>query len=265
LVDIEAAAFFNRNNESGDPLRIWEIKVRHAVEGAGAGLAQIKNMMAERPHLSDEMRAITSDIFRETSAAEMGDYPYAQMVLEFSSMLAQDPSGDMARLKIAEEMAAIGLPETALDVLAPNLVRPDAQATHIQAAAFVQLFEPAKALEVLAGDESLSGYKIRLNAYLQMENFAAVAQLLNDEYAEEISMNDVALRAGDWAKIQDAGAVGTLASYVQGGTVEEGNMTEHSLSPMTAEESPSLKAARDLLTENNESMQFLNEVLAEGQ
>jgi len=34
---------------------------------------------------------------------------------------------------------------------------------------------------------------------------------------------------------------------------------------MTAEESPSLKAARDLLTENNESMQFLNEVLAEGQ
>ena len=97
LLDIESAAFFNRNTQSADPLRIWEIKVRHEIEGANAGLTQIKEMLAERPHLSDEMRAITSDIFKATSAEMIGDYLYAQMVLEFADMLAQGPGGDVAR------------------------------------------------------------------------------------------------------------------------------------------------------------------------
>jgi len=268
LVDIESAAFFNRNTDSADPLRIWEIKVRHEIEGASAGLAQIKDMLTERPHLIDELRVMTSDIFEVTIAEQVGDYPYAQMVLQFADMLDQGASGDAARLKIAEEMASIGLPETALDVLAPNLGRPNAETKHIQAAAFVQLFQPARALVVLEGDESLVGYKIRLRAYLQMEDFTSVARLLNEEHAQEISLNDVALRAGDWAKIQDAGAVGTLASYVQDGVqdgVEEGEMPVENLPPMAAEEMPSLKAARDLLADNRESMQFLEEVLADGQ
>ena len=161
-------------------------------------------------------------------------------------------------------MASIGLPETALDVLSPNLSRPDAHATHIQAAAFVQLFQPAQAIVILDGDESLEGYKIRLNAYLQMEDFTAVVRLLNDDHAQNVSLNDVALRAGDWAKIQDAGAVGTLASYVLGG-VEGSIMPEETLPPMVSAELPSLKAARELLTDNQESMRFLEGVLTEGQ
>ncbi len=261
LVDLESAAFFNRDTEFADPLRLWEIKVRAEVAGADAALAQINEMLSKRPDLSTDLTEITTDIFSNSSAADIGDYAYAQMVLQFSDMLDQGPSGDAARLKIAEEMAAIGLPETALDVLSPNLARATAEARYVQAAAYVQLFEPGQALAVLAEDESLPAYKIRLNAYLQMEDFAAVARLLNEEHAKDISINDVALRAGDWAKIQDAGAVGTLASYVQG---EDAPVAE-ALPPMVADERPTLKAARALLANNGESMRFLEGVLAGGE
>ncbi len=261
LLDLESSAFFNRNTEFADPLRLWEIKVRAKVAGADAALAQIEEMLAERPDLSRELIDITTDVFANSSAATLGDYPYAQMVLRFADLLDQGPAGDVARLKIAEEMATIGLPETALDVLAPNLSRTTAEARYVQAAAYVQLFQPMQALAVLAEDESLTGYKIRLSAYLQMEDFTAVAQLLNEDYAKDISINDVALRAGDWAKIQDAGAVGTLASYVQGVAAPEAE----SLPPMVADEAPSLKAARELLANNGESMRFLEDVLAGGE
>ncbi|NOR62733.1 MAG: hypothetical protein GQ535_09610 [Rhodobacteraceae bacterium] len=264
LVDIESAAFFNRESENSDPLKIWEIKVRHEVAGAEMALAQIEEILSERPHLNHELTGIAAEIFGDTDAEDMGDYLYAQMVLRYVDMLDQGEGGDSARLKIAEEMAAIGLPESAIDVLAPNLARPNATTQHVEAAAYVQLFQPAQALVILEADESLAGYKIKLNAYLQLEDFEAVAQLLNHDHAKEISLNDVALRAGDWEKIQDAGAVGTLASYVQGENANTEMALDESLSPMMAEALPSLKAARALLAHNQESMQFLEGVLADG-
>ncbi|MBL1438245.1 MAG: hypothetical protein COB08_018860 [Rhodobacteraceae bacterium] len=259
LVDLESAAFFNRNAELADPLRLWEIKVRAEVAGADAALAQIEEMLVERPDLNMELVNIVTDIFANSSAAQLGDYPYAQMVLRFADLLDQGMAGDIARLKIAEEMAAMGLPETALEVLSPNLHRATAEVRYIEAAAYVQLYQPTQALAILDEDSSLQAYKIRLSAYLQMEDFEAVAQLLNEEHASEISINDIALRAGDWAKIQDAGAVGTLASYVQGVVPAEAA----ALAPMVAQEAPTLKAARALLANNEESMRFLEGVLAE--
>ncbi len=261
LVDLETAAFINRNTEFSDSLRLWEIKVRAKVAGADTALAQIESMLAARPDLGVELREMAADIFAQNSADMLGDYPYAQMVLRFADLLDQGPKGDIARLKIAEEIAAIGLPETALDVLAPNLERATPEVLQAEAAAYVQLFQPDQALEVLANDTSLPAYKIRLNAYLQMEDFTAVARLLNEDFAKDISLNDVALRAGDWEKIKDAGAVGTLASYVQGANSPDAM----ALPAMMADESPTLKAARALLADNEESMRFLEDVLAEGE
>jgi len=213
--------------------------------------------------LSQGLTALAAEIFKATSADAMGDYMYAQMVLRYADLLDQGELGDEARLKIAEEMAAVGLPESALDILAPNLSRPNAAAQHIEAAAYVQLFQPAKALAILEADESLVGYKIKVNAYLQQEDYGAVAELLNHDHAREISLNDVALRAGDWAKIQDAGPVGTLASYVQGENLITESIPEETLSPMTADEIPSLRAARLLLAHNQEGMKFLEGVITE--
>ncbi len=263
LVDLESAAFFHRNTDFANPLRLWEIKVRAELAGAEAALMQIEENLSERPELKAPLQEIAADIFINNSAEIQGDYPYAQMVLRYEGLLDQGPLGDEARLKIAAEMAGIGLPETALDLLSPNLERASEGAQIIEAAAYVQLFQPARALEILAGDESLEAYKTRLNAYLQMEDFAAVAALLNEDHAKEISLNDVALRAGDWAKIQDAGAVGTLASYAQGGADDV--PPEEVLPPMAADENPTLKAARALLADNQQSMQFLEDVLAESE
>ncbi len=265
LLDLESASFFNRKNESANGLRLWEIKVRNVVEGADSALKQIKTTLAERPQMHADLNPVISNIFETTRADMMGDYPYAQTVLQYADMLDQGPAGDPARLKIAEEMTAIGLPETALDMLAPNLGRATISAKHIEAAAYVQLYQPAHALDILTGDESLAGYKIRLNAYLQMEDFTAVAQLLNQDFAKDISLNDVALRAGDWAKIKDAGAVGTLASYMQNTSVDSPVSPDQTLPPMVAEGAPSLKATRALLADNQKSMKFLEGVLAQGQ
>ncbi len=260
LVDLESAAFFHRETEAANPLRLAEIRVRSAVAGPEAGLAQIAENLTERPAMTEALQEITAEIFQTASAEAMGDYAYAQMVLRYADLLAQGPKGDAARLRIAQEMAAIGLPEAALDVLAPNLSRPHAApARHIEAAAYVQLFEPEQALAVLGEDSSLGAYKIRLNAHLQMGDYAAVAALLNDPHAKDISLTDVALRAGDWEKIQDAGAVGALASYVQGAAQSE------ALPPMVADESPTLRAARSLLADNARSVRVLEDVLAEGQ
>jgi hypothetical protein len=267
LVDLESAAFLNRNTARADSLKLWEIKVRAQVEGPDAALAQIKQTFAERPQLGEDLTREVADIFEHADSGTIGDYAYAQMVLRYGDMLDQGAAGDAARLKIAREMTAIGLPETALDMLAPNLQRPGADTRQIQAAAYVQLFQPARALEILKGDDSLAAYKTRLNAYLQLEDYAAVAKLLNQDYAKEISLNDVALRAGDWEKIKDAGVAGTLASYMRGGAQapDAAPAPAETLPAMAIPEAPSLKAARDLLAENQQSVQILNDVLAAGQ
>ncbi len=261
LVDLESSAFFNRKTANADRLRLWEIRVRNAVQGADKALAQLSENLQTRPEIDGPLRQIAAEIFEKATAEQTGDYRYAQLVLQYADLLEQGPEGDAARLKIAEEMAGIGLPEIALDVMVPNLTRADAKARHVEAAAYLKLYQPAQALSVLEGDEGLDAYKIRLSAYLQLEDFAAVAAMLNEPYAKEISLNDVALRAGDWEKIKDAGAVGTLASYVQGGDAAGGNAA---LAPMGATETPSLQAARELLATNQESMKFLEGVLAQG-
>ncbi len=261
LVDLESSAFFNRNTANADRLRLWEIRVRNAVQGADKALAQLSENLQTRPEIGGPLRQIAAEIFEKATAEQTGDYQYAQLVLQYTDLLEQGPEGDAARLKIAEEMAGIGLPEIALDVMAPNLTRADAEARHVEAAAYLKLYQPAQALSVLEGDDGLDAYKIRLSAYLQLEDFAAVAAMLNEPHAKEISLNDVALRAGDWEKIKDAGAVGTLASYVQGGDAARANAA---LAPMVAADAPSLQAARALLETNQESMKFLEGVLAQG-
>ena len=261
LVDLEASAFLNRNTDHADPLRLSEIRVRNAVEGADKALAQVSENLQTRPQIADRLRALAAEIFQGATAADLGDYPYAQMVLKYTDMLAQGPEGDAARVKISEEMASIGLPEIALDVLAPNLNRANADTQHAEAAAYLQLYQPAEALAVLEGDNGLEAYKLKLSANLQLEDYTAVAAMLNDPHAKEISVNDVALRAGDWAKIQEAGAVGTLASYVRGG---DGPQPDTTLAPMVASDVPSLQGTRDLLANNQESMKFLEGVLAQG-
>lgn len=270
LVDLEAAAFFNRETDRGDSLRLLEIRVRTEVESENNALAQISENLIERPYLSSELRRLVAEIFEVSAAGAMGDYQYAQMVLQYSGLLDQGEAGDLARLKIAREMAEIGLPETALDVLAPNLLRSDMPTKHFEASAYVQLFEPTKALEVLAGDESFEAYKIRLDAQLQLQDFTAVAQMLGEEYAHDVSLDDIALRAGDWEKIQAAGSVGILAAFMKGeavaGPIETpSHPADGFLAALSTEEEPSLKAARELLAVNQASRSFLEGVLAEEQ
>lgn len=267
LVDIESAAFFNRDTPRADPLRLWEIRVRAAVAGPEKALAQIVENIDQRPQLLPDLTTITADIFERSRAAEVGDYPYAQMVLRYAYLLDQGAAGDLARLNIAREMAAIGLPETALDVLAPNLTRADLATNIMVAAANVQLYAPAKALAILAGNDSLDAYKIRLQANLQLEDYAAVAAMLDSGYASQISLEDIALRAGDWEKIKAAGAVGTLASFMNNGAQPgpvpvPAKPADGFLAALPMGEAPSLKAARDLLAINRASRSFLEDVLA---
>ncbi len=270
LVDIESAAFFNRETSLADPLRLWEIRVRAEVEGADKALAQIAESIEERPDLLAELQQLAAGIFEVSSAAQLGDYQYAQMVLRYASLLDQGEKGDLARLKIAKEMAGIGLPESALDVLTPNLTRPQTATTQLVAAAYVQLFEPEQALDLLIGDSSLEAYKIKLDAYLQMEDYAAVAQMLAQDFAAEVSLNEVALRAGDWEKIRQAGAVGTLAAYMNNETPDAIGETPSApedgfLAPVGMQEEPSLKAVRELLAINQASRSFLEDVIAAGE
>jgi hypothetical protein len=270
LVDLESAAFFNRDTEKGNELRIWEIRVRASIEGDAVALAQIEENLLENTEIYEELTQLVSEIFLESTAAEVGDYQYAQMVLTYAQLLDQGAQGDMARLKIAKEMASIGLPETALDVLAPNLARPSVETTYVLAAAKVQLFEPREALTLLDGDPTLEAYKIRLRANLQLEDYPAVAAMLEEENAKEISVDDIALRVGEWAKIQNAGAMGTLATYMMQPDIAAAaelpmQPTDGLLAPMQSADTPSLSAARDLLEVNRASRSFIEEVLAEGQ
>lgn len=264
LLDLESASFMQRNTDMADTLRLWEIRVRAKVEGADKALAQIAETLKERPELAAELQSITAEILALTEAAALGDYTYAQIVLQYAQMLRQDNSGDAARLQIAKEMAKIGLPELALDVLTPNLTRANSEASQVVAAAYLQLFQPDQALAQLAGDTSLEAFEMRLQANLQREDYAAVARLLAQDQASEISVNDIALRAGDWAKIKDAGALGTLAAYMEQGRNSGAAATESALlAPLLASQQPSLKAARALLADNQSNREFLEEVLAE--
>ena len=263
LLDLEAAAFLHRDTAKANALRLWEIRVRAKVEGAGRALGQITETLAERPELAEELRALTADILQQARAADSGDYAYAQMVLQHAGLLDRSALGDAARLQIASEMANIGLPETALELLAPNLNRATTEANLLAATAHLQMFKPDLALARIADDASLAAFKLRVQANLQREDYAAVAELLAQDNAREISVNDFALRAGDWARIKDAGALGTMAAYMAQGNGGSAVAVSAVLTPMIADEQPSLKAARALLADNQSSRDFLQEVLAE--
>ncbi|MCF6273333.1 MAG: hypothetical protein L3J37_09130 [Rhodobacteraceae bacterium] len=270
LLDLESSAFFNRNTPRADLLKLWEIKVRATVEGPESALAQIVENLDGNPDIATDLQNIVTEIFERTGAEDIGDYSYAQMVLRYANILETGIVADAARMRIAQEMATIGLPETALDILAPNLSRPTPETRQFVAATYVQLFQPDEALEVLADDDSAAAYKTRIEAYLQKEDYVAVAVLLESDYSSQILLDDIALRAGDWEKIQASGAVGTLASFMNGEkeampgtpitTPEDGFLT-----PLSTQEKPSLKAVRDLLEVNRASRGFLENVLAEGQ
>lgn len=265
LLDIESASFLHRNTGMADILKLWEIRVRARVEGPDKALIQIEEILSERPHMADELQEVAAEILQQTRSETMGAYAFADMVLKHAGLLSAGEGGDQARLRIAAEMSKIGLPEPALDTLALNLTRSTPAVNLVAAAAYIQLFEPEKALAQLADDPSLAAFKIRLQANLLREDYAAVAFLLEQDMANEVSLNDYALRAGDWAKINDSGALGTLAAYVESGDLTEGRA--HAivpvLAPMFAEEAPSLKAARELLANNRTSRDFLENVLAE--
>jgi len=252
LLDLESAAFFNRETSYADPLRLGEIRVRAKVEGADIALAQVAENIGERPHLAPDLREIAAEVFENSTAEETGDYAYAQMVLQFAALLDQGPAGDKARIKIAEEMAGLGLPESALDVLSPNLSRPNAKSSRLVAGAYIQLFEPEAAIALLADDESLEAYKIRLEANLQLEDFEAVARMLEEGHAKAISIADVASRIENWRYIEAATSAGALPTFGD----------DETLVGEIQDEAPSLKAARALLATNEENRIFLEEMLA---
>ncbi len=264
LVDLEGSAFFYRNTERSDPLRLWEIRTRAAVEGDVFALRQIAETKDERPHLLSELQHVAAEIFEQSSAAKLGDYAYAEMVFEYAALLDQGASGDTARLKIAQEMMDIGLPETALDVLSPNLERPVTETEIIVAAAHVQLFQPEEALALLAGQDSLAAFKIRLSANLQMEDYAAVARMLEQDFAKDITIEDIALRAGDWENIGSSGPLAMLARYISQNSDQLPSGTEEEMGHLEIEENPSLRGTRELLAVNRESRSVLEDVLAGG-
>ncbi|MEL6235328.1 MAG: hypothetical protein AAFR46_13055, partial [Pseudomonadota bacterium] len=164
-----------------------------------------------------ELRSAAAWTMARARPDRTGTANYAAAVLAFEDLLARDASADPARLVLAGEMTALGLPNAALRLLAPPLAR-DVTAARLSAArAELDLAAPQAALARLDGVETRNAALLRAEAHALTGAYPEALAALPADAAPELAAF-YAFAAGDWERVAglDDPVGEVLAAYMAG-------------------------------------------------
>jgi hypothetical protein len=267
ITDLAAAATAARGGPDEIALRGLLVASLGARGALGAAVAE-----AARGPASPEARAaLAARAVAAVAAADpaaVGGAVYAEAALALPPMIGPGVAHDPERLAIAGRLIALGLPNAAIDLLAPATLRGDPRALRLVAAAALALGRPDEAQAAVAGLTDPEAARLR--------GAALAAEGAPDRAAAALAAAGVedagyAWIAGDWARAQAAEdpARAAMAAYMAGrgaprsGAVPETPEAAFAQRP-TAPARPSLGAARDLIASGRQLDDFLGAVLAEG-
>lgn len=274
ITDLAAAATAARGDPGEAGLRsllVASLGARGALQEA---VAEARRAAAALPSAGGLLAARAAAAVAAADPAKVGDAVYAEAALTVAPMIAPGVAQDPDRRVIAGRLIALGLPNAAVELLAPATLRGDPGALRLVAAAALALGRPAEAEAAVAGLSDPEAARLRAAALAAAgAPDRAVAALVAAGVAEEAGA--YAWISGDWARARAAAtddpARAAMAAYMAGrGAPRPGSAPE----PLTPEAAfalpppaltrPSLGAARDLIASGRQLDDFLGAVLAEG-
>ncbi len=268
LTDLAAVAFEQRETLIGEQARLWEIRVNARINGLASALNMVAADIDSASGNPDRLAEVTAEILAETDAAQQGNLAYVQAILEHRQLLSDQEFADPARVQIAGQITALGLPNVALNILKPALARDNPAAKLGAARAHLAQFQPEQALAMLEDQPSDQAIAIALSAHVLTGNKQAIAEILNDPTNAGLIDQATAWRAGIWQNVTGDGANKTMANYMQGAVLpmenqlgQQLNSGEAFLTDLGIAEQPNLQTARDLLAVNRASRAFIESVL----
>ncbi|MEL6236478.1 MAG: hypothetical protein AAFR46_18940, partial [Pseudomonadota bacterium] len=198
--DLAARAFATRRSPDGVRLRLAEVETRAAAGDLAMALGLLRRELNDRPEREAELRSAAAWTMARARPDRTGTANYAAAVLAFEDLLARDASADPARLVLAGEMTALGLPNAALRLLAPPLAR-DVTAARLSAArAEIDLAAPQAALARLDGVETRNAALLRAEAHALTGAYPEALAALPADAAPELAAF-YAFAAGDWERV----------------------------------------------------------------
>ncbi|WP_290749147.1 hypothetical protein [Amaricoccus sp.] len=255
VLDLRAAAAVQR----GDPR---EVELRAVLVEGLAARGDLQAAMAEVARARADLPASRRRFARLGVAAVAGAAPdrvgtaaYAEAALAARPLFLRGPGGDEPRRATAESLIAVGLPNAALELLRPALLRGDPDSRRLAARAELALGRPDAALAALVGLSGPVTAGIRAAA-LARRGAPAEAVAALDAAGDADAAAGYAWASGDWARAAATGdadraamaaymaaRAGAAAAAPDAATPEAAAF----VAPLPRLDRPSLGAARSLI------------------
>lgn len=276
IADLAAAVTVARGAAEEAELRGLLVGALGARGALVEALAEADRGAAATPAARAELMALVARAAAAADPAQAGASAYAQTALGLARRIGDGVALDPERRIIAGRLIDLGLPNAAIDLLAPATLRGDAAALRLVASAELALGRPAAALAALAGLEGPEAVRLRAAAHAAEGEPGRAAEVLRAAgLAEEAAA--YAWLASDWeaagaASAKDDPARAAMAAYMaargaprRAAPPAEAELTPEAAFRMTppALGRPSLRAARELIASGRQLDDFLDGVLAE--
>ncbi len=276
VTDLRSAALLYRGTPREIPLRRLLVAALGARAELPAAIREARSAARDLPGAADDFQALAVHVLAEADPAATGAGVYAETALAAADLVARAPDDDPARTSIARQLIALGLPDPALRMIAPELATGAEPARLLAAEARLRLNEPDAAHAALGGLAGPESAQLRARAFALSGAYdRAQAALARGGLAAQAGT--YAWPSGDWSRARAAAESDperlAMASYM---TVKAGEATPPapaedpaSLAPADAFQQPlpsldrpSLEAARRLLSNGGQVGGFVQGVLA---
>ena len=171
LRDLGAGAKVWRGTQKGGELRrlegLWLAKQGKEADAVELLIEEI----LRDPFNAEILRETAEDILSTLSVSDKLEHSFAEIVHAYVEFIPDGAEADGLRNEIAAKLVLVGLPDSAIEILRPALQRNERHATLMAANANLKAFRPESALLLLQGVAGDAARKVRVEAYVGIEDF----------------------------------------------------------------------------------------------
>ena len=201
--DLEALAQIYRGTDLGQKLRLSEISAKAGSNRLDAALAIVSDEFGANFLPGSDVASATDEILRTATIDRFGEDQILASVFRFREIVTDDAISPEARLHLAQELVAAGLPNTALELLAIDQATISEEQMLVAARAEFLLDRPETVKEKLVGLTSANAARLRAEALTMEGQFNAAYSALSDAGVSD-NIHEYAWRAGDWPVASDS-------------------------------------------------------------
>lgn len=171
LSDLGAAADIARGKALGRDLRRMEILWTEKNVGSLSAFNLLEREQALTPNQKEELGFVAYELFEIMSSKNPPALTHVEAIERYSYMLSEKSEGDHTRESLAEILLGAGMPNLALEVLAPMIERRQPNGLVLAARAFLMEFDGSSALDLLSEETGQIAGELRVQAHLGLGEF----------------------------------------------------------------------------------------------